>query len=239
MPAGIETFVQGTSIVQITDKYEYFNFVTKGSFTVPNQTPPAGYNYVAYQLSIPSSVLTSEFPMLAIRNSRSAVFYLVHANGAEVRYAFLLQPGQTVEWWLFANRSPSASSYGFQLYKEGKLVFDALTPTANPIASVDSEIPFPGDGRVYAAVMSNYFTEREYQFTSWEDQDTGRKWNRYETYLTAMEGVYIDASGLRVQGISRFLEVDSGFVYDSWQGEGGTFYDNGQTQILVLDVTGI
>lgn len=239
MPAGFETFVQGTSVVQLTDKYEYFNFVTKGQFTVPDQQPPPGYTYVAYQLNIPTDVVTGQSPMLAIRNSRAALYYLAHANGSEVRYVFYLQPGQTVQWWLFANRPPVASSYGFQLFKDGVLVFDALTPTANPIASVNTEIPFPGDGRTYALAMSNYFTEREYNFTSSDDPNPPYKWNRVETYLTVMEAMYIDSSGLRYQGISRFLITDSGYVYDEWQGDGGNFSDNGQTQTIVLDVTGI
>lgn len=119
MPVGFRSFVQGTSIVQITN--EDFNF----SLFLQGELSNAGWaqegNNSGSKDVVISGYAVSDGPMLAVHSPDSAVWCeLLSSSGGNLTYRVYRVGSGVVEWFFFAKKSPpdTAPGAGMRLYKK-------------------------------------------------------------------------------------------------------------------------
>lgn len=237
MPAGFQSFIQGTLDVQLDNTQVYYHMVAKG--TIPSAswsepTLPQGRQHI-YNYKVLSS--SPWLPYYIAANNPILAFHTPAGNAhltSQVRRADNEAVAAGVEWFLFDTSTPASGSSGFELYIPSvRRVFssqmkpirvlgvmsDASDPRWSPPANLGSK-------KLAAAVICGFTTKSVYG--DWYDWGWQRDWSEVVSVYNASYGAPTQANS-----------------YMSWNDSRNEVYpfidlavDSGVSQIMVIDVTG-
>lgn len=155
MTVGFETYTEGTTDLQLSDKQTYFRLLHKIVPTLPIATSNswirrAVSNTQGYAFYYTDIILSTTLPMtekiaLVIQPTSfpSSFYYSIigrSENQVRVRLC-VYNRSSTFNFYLFGTSAPqpNASRKGLELYNEGKLVFSSESRCLRPLLMVDGD----------------------------------------------------------------------------------------------------
>lgn len=230
MAVGFETYVEGTTDIQLSNNAVYFRLRQKGIIPQPSQwfNPSAGIGgaYWWCEVTIPISGVVN--PVVAVRPLvYPTVLYVTVAEVTTTHirlWVHINDKNRQIQYYIYDTTAPSPnpSGMGLELYKDGYLVFASETPVLRPLPNVNNS------AQIHAAVCNKQSYYSSYDF--YADGDG--------------KGFYDDVKGY---GAINFMDggalIDADLItHDSGSSSGNTDYtiyrENAFFSWQRVDVTG-
>lgn len=234
MPSGFETYVNGTTDIQLSNTNIYFSLSQKGIIPAPTQwfnpkgsSQDTGYFYCEVDIAYTKK----EYPILVVAPSRfpCKLFYsIININTNRIRILLTVSDKSVPINYLIYDTSPpnpNPSKKGLELYKEGRLVFASETAVLRPV--MQGEV---GLGGVLGLICNKQGWNNDY---SWEEEGPGEHWISEIDSVTALEFVVKNKAQISVCQTRH-----SSYENSSPGGSGHTYRANEREHYTFVDITG-
>ena len=244
MPSGFETYVDGTTDIQLKDSTIYFSLVKKGILPQPTQWfNPRGSSldpgYWWGEVFIPHNSLSDEYLVLVVAPSQMpcSIFYTIRARTTTGLRLILSCSVNNIpiNYWIFSTKPPlpNTSKSGLELYRDGVLTFASETPTLRPLmnnAYNGSGIDTSGTKKIGVVCNKQGYT---YDY-AWSNEGPGEFWYSEAESITAVR--FNSQYNAQRDTLTR---DSTGFASGGAPGYGETYRYNAGYSYTFIDITGI
>lgn len=252
MPAGFESFIEGTSISQIFNTHTYFRLIASGvvpnSGWIPPVTPITGigagnptYNYMRKFHDVPQlNGATNVSVVFHTPVGAASVTHSVNAAGMTQLYCLATEEARNagIQWFAFDTSEPPASNSGFELYlpfmkRTYSSSMKPLRPLGMMLFNPGGWVAPPGiSGKKLGAVLVK-------QRKEWEDFGEADviEWGDWHEIAAERSSIYHVSSGAPIRGEAW---VTDSYSTTNWSGTPFKDLWSGSYSeaILLVDLTG-
>ena len=244
MPSGFETYVAGTTDIQLKDSTIYFSLAQKGTLPAPAQwfnakgsSQDTGYWWG--EVTLPYNAAADEYTVVVIAPTTysCAVFYAIRSKTTTAIKLILTCDvnNKQFKYWIFSTKRPplNTSRKGLELYKDGNIVFASETPTLRPLMNnANNGTGIDTSGSKPVGVICN---KQGYSYSyTWSNEGPNEI---FYTEDEGVSGVYFNTQS-QVQPYTFFRRA-AGISNSGASGDGEIYRGNEADSYLFVDITGI